>query len=134
MHETDRKAMATARVDALIVGLLLSAASLAESPAGVVNPWLVGGSTLLLASLACAVLTYSVDRPSYGVGPGFIDDVTARERPEIAIERVVVSSYGEWIEENGDEIASNGTYLLVAQGLLVVGLTGIAAGLYQLLL
>lgn len=66
MQETDRKAMATARVDALIAGLLLSAVSLTESPASVVNAWLLLGSTLVLASLACAVLTYSVDRPSYG--------------------------------------------------------------------
>jgi hypothetical protein len=37
LRETDRKAMATARVDAVIVGLLLSAASLADSPASVVT-------------------------------------------------------------------------------------------------
>lgn len=134
MQETDRKAMATARVDALIAGLLLSAASLSESPASVVNVWLLLGSTLVLASLACAVLTYSVDRPSYGVGPGFIDDVTSSNDEAVAVERSVVCRYSEWIEENGDEIASNGTYLLVAQGLLVLGLTGVAVGLYQLIL
>lgn len=134
LQETDRKAMATARVDAVIVGLLLSAASLADSPANVVNLWLLTGSTLLFASLACAVLTYSVDRPSYGVGPGFIDDVTEHTRSEQAVERAIVSRYGEWIQENGAEIASNGTYLLVAQGLLVLGLTGVATGLFQLIL
>lgn len=134
LQETDRKAMATARVDAVIVGLLLSAASLADPPASVVNLWLVIGSTLLLASLACAVLTYSVDRPSYGVGPGFIDDVTERTLTERGIERAIVSRYSEWIQENGAEIASNGTYLLVAQGLLVLGLTGVAAGLFDLVL
>lgn len=134
LQETDRKAMTTARVDALIVGVLLSAASLTDSPASVENLWLVIGSTLLLASLACAVLTYSVDRPSYGVGPGFIDDVTEHDRSEQSVERAVVSRYSEWIQENGAEIASNGTYLLVEQGLLVFGLTGVAAGLFQLVL
>lgn len=134
MEETDRKAMETARVDALLVGLLLSAASLTESPASVVNDWLLIGSTLVLASLACAVLTYSVDRPSYGVGPGFIDDVTRRNDGAVAIERAVLDRYSEWIEANGEEIASNGTYLLVAQGLLVLGLTGVTVGLYEVLL
>ena len=90
MQETDRKAMATARVDALLVGLLLSAASLTDSPATVVNAWLLLGSALVLTSLACSVLTYSVDRPSYGVGPGFIDDVTSSHDGTVAVERSVV--------------------------------------------
>lgn len=134
LQETDRKAMATAQVDAVIVGRLLSAASLTDSLASVVNLWLVTGSALLLASLACAVLTYSVDRPSYGVGPGFIDDVTEQDRSRQTVERAIVSRYSEWIQDNGAEIASNGTYLLIAQGLLVFGLTGVAAGLFQLVL
>lgn len=68
------------------------------------------------------------------MGPGFIDDVTSSNGEAVAVERSVVCRYSEWIEENGDEIASNGTYLLVAQGLLVLGLTGVAVGLYQLIL
>jgi hypothetical protein len=130
LQETDRKAVTTARVDALIVGLLLSAASLVDSPADAVSSLLAGGTALVIASLACAVLTYSVDRPNYGVGPGFVDEVTGAERRRGAIERDLVSRYGQWIEDNGDEIASNGTYLLFAQGLLVLGLTGISSGVY----
>ena len=130
LEETDRKAMATARVDAIVVGLLLSAGSLADAPTQAVNHWLIGGSALVIASLACAVLTYSVDRPSYGVGPGFIDDASDTSVSQATVETNVSAKNAEWIEENGDEIASNGTYLLVAQGLLVMGLTGIGLGLY----
>lgn len=131
LRATDRKALATARVVAVVLGLLLSAASLSDQPVAAVNPWLVGGSALLLGSLASAVVTYSVDRPNYGVGPGYIDSLAGELEESERLERDLVSRYAEWIADNGDEIASNGTYLLTAQGLLVLGLSFVGVGMYQ---
>jgi len=123
--------METARVVAVVLGLLLSAASLSEEPATSLNGWLVTGSALLLGSLASAVVTYTADRPNYGVGPGYIDALPdGIEDPE-RLERELVDRYAEWIADNGDEIASNGTYLLAAQVQLVLGLTGVGIGLFQ---
>lgn len=131
LRDTDRKAMATARVDALILGLLLSAGSLADAPKAAINPWLVGGTSFVLGSLAVAVLTYSVDRPSYGVNPAYIEATLENREPCKAIEPDLLAGYAEWIRANGDEISSNSTYLLVSQGLLVVGLSAVSTGIYE---
>lgn len=133
LRATDRKAMATARVVAVVLGLLLSAASLAEDPSSAINRWLVTGSGLLLGSLGGAVLTYSVDRPSYGVGPGYLDDLSADVPADSELARDLLSRYADWIADNGDEISSNGTYLLASQALLVLGLVSVGLGLYQFL-
>jgi hypothetical protein len=133
LRDTDRKAMATARVDALILGLLLSAGSLADAPRTAINPWLVGGTSFVLGSLAVAVLTYSVDRPSYGVNPTFIETTLKNREQREAVESDLLAGYAEWIRSNGDEISSNSTYLLVSQGLLVVGLSAVATGIYEAL-
>lgn len=132
LRETDKKAMATARVVAVILGLLLSAASLSNAPTAALNPWVVVGSALLLGSLVVAVFTYSVDRPSYGIGAGYIDDVEAELDDPVAVERELLVRYAEWIEVNGDEIGSNSTYLLASQLLLIAGLTAVAYGMYRL--
>lgn len=133
LRETDRKALATTRVVAVILGLLLSAASLAENPSSALNTFHVIGVGLLLCSLFVAVLTYSVDRPSYGVGPGFIDASLREADDRETIERSLLPLYADWIDANREEIGSNSTYLLVAQGLLVAGLSVVAVGMYWLL-
>lgn len=130
LRETDRKSMATARVAALLLGLLLSAASLVDTPSESVNGWIVTGTAFVLASLAVAVLTYSVDRPSYGVSPDSIESMLEDDRT--ATESDLLASYADWIRANGDEIASNGTYLLVSQLLLVLGLAAVAVGMFRL--
>lgn len=131
LRDTDRKAMATARVDALILGLLLSAGSLADAPETAINPWLLGGTAFVLGSLVVAVVTYSVDRPSYGVNPTYLDVAVETRRPQEHVESDLLAGYAEWIRDNADEISSNGTYLLVAQGLLVLGLSSVTIGIYR---
>lgn len=131
LRETDRKAMATARVVAVILGLLLSALSLVETPSRAVNGWLTFGSVLLLASLAVAVLTYSVDRPTYGIGTGYLDDVGDDLGNPRHVERDLLPRYAHWIEANAEEVGSNSTYLLVSQWLLVAGLAILAVGVSQ---
>lgn len=133
LRETDRKAMATARVVAVILGLLLSAASLADAPADSLNRWHVVGTASLLGSLLVAVLTYSVDRPSLGVGSGYLDRVERTIDSESSVETELLHRYADWIADNNEEIESNSTYLLVSQWLLVLGLTAVAVGMYRLL-
>lgn len=133
LRETDRKAMATARVVAVILGLLLSAASLADAPADSLNRWHVAGTASLLGSLLVAVLTYSVDRPSLGVGSGYLDRVEQTIDSEGSVETELLQRYADWIADNNEEIGSNSTYLLVSQWLLVLGLTAVAVGMYRLL-
>lgn len=114
LRETDRKAMAIARVVAVILGLLLSAASLSDAPTDALNRWLVVGSSLLLSSFLVAVITYSVDRPSYGIGSGYIDDLPDTLADSSRIERELLDEYADWISDNNEEIGPNSTYLLVS--------------------
>ena len=91
------------------------------------------GSACLLGSLLVAVLTYSVDRPSYGIGAGYIDRFATDLEDGHAVERELLANYANWIADNNEEIGSNSTYLLVSQWLLVLGLSIVALGLYRLL-
>lgn len=131
LRDTDRKAMATARVDGLILGLLLSAGSIADAPETALNPWLFAGTGFILGSLVVAVVTYSVDRPSYGVNPAYLDVAVESKQSQQGVESDLLAGYAEWIRDNADEISSNGTYLLVAQGLLVLGLSSVTVGIYR---
>jgi len=133
LRDTDRKALATARMNALILGLLLSALSLSETPTEAINTWFVGGGALLLVSLGIAVLTYSIDRPSYGIGPGYFDDALGEYSTRSQIEEDLLERYANWIEDNGTEISSNSTYLLITQASLITGIGFIAFGMYLLL-
>ncbi|GAB3689157.1 hypothetical protein GCM10028857_24170 [Salinarchaeum chitinilyticum] len=133
LRETDRKAMATARVVAVILGLLLSAASLADAPGDSLNRWHVAGSASLLGSLIVAVMTYSVDRPSLGIGSGYLDTADQRLESGDSVEADLLHRYAEWIADNNREIGSNSTYLLVSQWLLVIGLAAVAVGMFRLL-
>ena len=130
LRDTDRKALATARMIALILGLLLSALSLSETPTEELNNWLVGGGALLLLSLGIAVLTYSVDRPSFGVGPGYFDEAIAEHSTRDQIEGDLLEQYANWIEDNGADISSNSTYLLITQSTLIAGIGFIAYGIF----
>lgn len=111
----------------------LSAASLSDTPTEYLNRLHLLGSGLLLGSLLVAVLTYSVDRPSYGIGSGYIDRLPADIEDTGGVERGLLDRYADWISDNNEEIGSSSTYLLVSQWLLVLGLTIVAIGMYRLL-
>jgi len=133
LRDIDQKAMATARIIGLVLGLLASAASLAEEPRAALNgPTLWGGGALLL-SLCVSVFTYSVDRPSYGLGPGYFDSKFGSFDSDAEVSDDLLGRYANWIDDNSEEISTNGTYLLVAQALFLVGLVLIAAGVYSII-
>jgi len=130
LRDTDKKAMATARINGLILGVLASAASLAENPNGDINNWIIGGGAILLLSLCASVVTYTVDRPNYAVGPGYFDTILDELDSEQAVKGDLLARYADWIEGNSAEISTNGTYLLVSQVLFVLGLLVLGVGVY----
>lgn len=133
LRETDQKALATARIIGLILGLLVSAASIADEPSTVVNDWILYGGGVLLVSLGISVFTYSVDRPSFGIGPGFIDTTLTDIDSDDGVGDDLLARYADWISDNGEEISTNGTYLLVSQVLFLVGLGLLAWGVHSII-
>ncbi|PSP86380.1 hypothetical protein BRC83_00425 [Halobacteriales archaeon QS_1_68_17] len=128
LRGTDRKAMATARINGLILGLLASAGSLADSPARAINDSMIYGGVLLLGSLGVAVLTYTVDRPSYGLGPGYFDSEFENFSTDTEVSNDLLDRYADWIDENSEEISTNGIYLFISQALFLAGLVLLAWG------
>lgn len=128
LRDTDQKAMSTARINGLILGVLASAASLADNPDTIFNVWVLVGGALLLGSLCVAVLTYTVDRPSYGIGPGYFDTVLNECESQKDVENDILGRYADWIDDNSEEISTNGSYLLAAQMLFIAGLLSIGFG------
>jgi hypothetical protein len=133
LRDTDQKAMATARINGLILGVLASAASFTDNPSGIVNIWIVFGGATLLCSLCISVLTYTVDRPSYGVGPGYFDTILADLETKEQAQNDILARYADWIEDNSDDIETNSTYLLASQLFFIIGLILLGVGVYTFL-
>lgn len=133
LRDIDQKAMATARIIGLVLGLIASAASLADKPQNTVNNLILAGGTSLLVSLSISVLTYSVDTPSYGLGPGYFDSKFDDFDSDQEVSDDLLDRYANWIDENSDAISTNGTYLLAAQALFLIGLLLIAGGVVSII-
>lgn len=133
LRDTDDKAQSTARINGIVLGLLVSAVTVSDSPATAPNPWIVAGGTLLLVSLCIAVLTYTVDRPSYGIGPGYVDTPLVEFESKTVAEYDLLRRYAAWIEDNSAEISTNGNYLLASQFSFVLGLVVISVGVHDVL-
>lgn len=131
LRDTDRKAQATARITALVLGLVVSGISFAEDPTILTGPWMVAGVAFWVGSLAVAVLTYSIDRPSYGVGPGYFDATLAGLSTKEELEDDLLARYADWIDDNSSEISTNGWYLLTSQLLFIGGILFFGVGVYQ---
>ncbi len=120
--------MSTARINGLILGVLASAASLTDNPDAIFDVWVHIGGALLLGSLCVAVLTYTVDRPSYGIGPGYFGAVLNECESREDVENDILGRYADWIDDNSEEISTNGSHLLAAQTLFIAGLLSIGSG------
>lgn len=132
LRQTDAKALATVRVSALIGGVFVSAISVTDEPSKIINlPFILAGIALFM-SISFGVLSYAVDRPSHGIGPGYIDDIFPELDSDQAFKEDLVDRYADWIEENNEDIATDSFYLSVSQGLLLVTLLFFALGVWML--
>ena len=129
LRETDKKAIATTRLIALLLGLLLSAASLADDPLAFTNAAVILGGMLLFCAFVLGTFSFSVDRPAHGLGPGYFDEELPRFEQHQTVCSDLLSRYADWIDENSLHIETNGNYLLASQASLIVGLALVAAGI-----
>lgn len=125
--DIDQKTMRTARLTAIIVGLVLSVAQLSAVDFDPLSATIAVG--ILIVSLIIGILNYSASDPIAGPNASYLSRLVGNEFPETTWERHFLTEAGTWISENEEEIARNGDVLLVQRVLLILGIQFIAVSL-----
>lgn len=135
LNDIDDKAIWTVRTAVLIIGLVVSAASITGNR-GVSTPTPVKvsaglGVSVLLASLVSGVMTYSIAAPEPGISAQYRTAVLDEDIPEREWRRELLEGYNRWIAQMQLVNERNGYYLFVTQSLLLLGvlLLSVAGGL-----
>ena len=129
LRETDKKAIATTRIIALLIGIFLSAASLSDDPLAFTNAAVVLGGMFLFSAFVIGTFSFTADRPAQGIGPGYFDDELTRFETHQDVYVDLLVRYADWIDENITHIENNANYLLISQACLIAGLACLAVGM-----
>lgn len=105
LDDMDDKAASILRLDALLLGLLLTAGSIAArsdsvSLSGLLNWWLGVGAALLVLSLLAAATSYIITEAWVGIGPTDIQRILNQKYSEKELLILLLRSSGEWMKEN----------------------------------
>lgn len=128
LSDIDDKAMRTVRITTVLIAILLLATRL-DSTGHLVNPLTVLGASFLLSSIGVGIFTYTASNTHFGPGSEYYDHVLANPRTAPHWRTETLRSYADWIENNSTVNARNGTYLLVCQLLLYIGILCVSAGI-----
>lgn len=133
-RHVDDKAARTLRLDAILLGLLITAVSFVSRSDGVdIDPfmnWLtICGATLLLLSFIFAVWTLTVTNIQTGVGPNDIQRLVDEKYDEKSWLILLLRSEAEWMRWNDRQQSLNGTLLTISHVTLILSVVGLAAGL-----
>jgi hypothetical protein len=122
LSDIDDKALRSVRIVTVLLGLLISAVSIASTPTQFVNFFTILGTGLLFCSLIVGVLTYTVAAPNFGPGPDYFWTEIDQTNSERRTRRQLLHKYGDWISSNQQLLRVNSSYLFVTQLLLIGGL------------
>lgn len=124
ISDIDDKAIRTVRLNALIVGIVVGAAQLADASMFHFS-MLSGGTLCLFLSLGSGLITYSESNLYLGPNRDYLEQLTADKFDGDAWESDLLNRMGDWIDSNYRAIAWNGQLLFVTQAFLFLGITGI---------
>jgi len=131
--EIDSKAIEILKANLLVIGVLVTALSIAVQAgidvAGIANGFTVAGAAVLLVSTALAGVTYTSSNIRGGIGKPAIDRTLREEYTEREFYAVLARSYGEWIEYNSEVTAVNDLLVTLTVVLVVDAFVLLAAGL-----
>ena len=132
--DVDTKATRTFRLNAVLLGLLVTAASFVAKAEVVdvgpfVNGFTVGGIVLLTASFVAAVITYTRSNVETGVGPNDVDRLIEERYSETEWLLLLLRSEAAWMRKNDRRQSINGLLLSVSLGALVLGVVALFAGI-----
>lgn len=132
-NDVDNKAAKTSRLNGLLLGLLLTAASfLAQAEAFDVAPYFniyTGlGVVLLIISFILAITTYTTTNIETGVGPNDIRRLVDKRYSEKGWLILLLRSEAAWMEENERRQTINGSLLTASHVALILAILLIAGG------
>lgn len=132
-NDIDDKATRTSRLDAILLGLILTAASfLAQSDTFDVTPYLNNASALgialLIMSFIFAILTFTTTNIETGTGPYDIQRLIDTRYTEKEWLILLLRSEAAWMKENERKQSLNGTLLSISHGSLILGVVFLSAG------
>lgn len=135
LNDIDDKAVWTVRTAVLVVGLVVSAASITGNRGlSLPTPVKVSaglGVSVLLGAMVSGVMTYAISAPEPGISAQYRAAVLDGTIPEAQWRRELLDGYDRWIAQMQDVNEKNGYYLFVTQTLLLLGvvLLSVAGGL-----
>lgn len=132
-NDVDSKAARTFRLDAILLGLLLTAASLvvqaeAFDIAPYINLFTITGVLLLIFSFIVAVITYTTTTIQTGLGPTDIQRLVTEQYTEKEWLILLLRSEAAWMQQNERQQTINGTLLTVSHVALILAILAFSAG------
>lgn len=133
-RNVDDKAARTFRLDAILLGLVLTAVSFATRADNVqIEPFVnwesITGIALIIISFIFAVITYTTTNIQTGIGSSDIRRFVDGNYTEEEWLSLLLRSEAAWMEWNEKMQTENGTYLTISHASLILGVVGIAAGI-----
>jgi len=130
--EVDQKAAETTRLVALLLGLILTAASIIAQSDLTLDPYLNWaiflGIIFLIVSFIFSVITYTSTDIETGIGKQDIDRLIERKYTEKDWLILLLRSEGEWMKSNETRLTRNNRWLFAGHLCLVLGVILVVVG------
>lgn len=134
LNDIDSKAISILRVNVLLLGLILTAASLvADSSLDLAmfgNIYLYTGIVSLIFSSTIAALTYTASDIEVGIPSDKINEVIDSDLTEEEFELAVAQSHTRWIWFNNKTNIINAPLITLTNILLIISISNLALGVY----
>lgn len=134
LNDIDSKAISILRVNVLLLGLILTAASfVADSSLDLAmfgNIYLYTGIVSLIFSSTLAALTYTASDIEVGIPSDKINEVIDSDLTEEEFELAVAQSHTRWIWFNNKTNIINAPLITLTNILLIISISNLALGVY----
>lgn len=136
LDDIDSKAISLLRVNIILVGLILTAASFISDSqtttlTDIFNPYFAVGVVALIGSSALAALTYTASDSEVGIEDDAIEAVLGADLSELELEVAIAESQSHWIRFNNRTNLINAPLITLTTVLIVVALVHLAIGVYD---
>lgn len=125
MADIDDKAMRTVRLNAILLGLLVT--GLQFAPDSFHSTSLQLAFVLLIVSIVCGIITYNESNLFVGPQGGYIEDLAEATFPDPPWEEDLLETMAGMIAENFDDIRRNSNWLTATQVSLIGGIVSAVA-------
>lgn len=121
LSDIDDKALRTVRLTVVLVGVLATAIEL-NVVQNLDDTLLVVGGGMLFLSMLIGMTTYGESNLYLGPNKSYINTLAASDFDDETWDEDLLTTMGEWIEDNYDEISWNARLLTYTQAALLMGL------------